>query len=281
MQHVRIVTDSAAELENDVVEALEITVVPWRVRQGTESFDDDPSLRRPEFYRDAVRKKTLPVVTSPDESQMVAVYEGLAEETAEIVSIHTSAQLGGAATAASRARTRFVGQCRIQVIDSEFVSRPMGHLVIAAARAAAQGASGDAVARRVHGMMPHVYCAFSPEPTEYLMRHKLIAEEPISPDDSSVFQPLLLLEGGEFVQQQRSRRRGTLVERLVEFTREFEYLTHISLVHAGLAPDFVELRTMLDDALQGQSWEEHIYGPVLASFLGPAALGVAMLEQPT
>ena len=52
-RHVAVVTDSAADLPESVLEALDIHVVPVRVHFGTQSYLDKVGLSSAEFFRDA------------------------------------------------------------------------------------------------------------------------------------------------------------------------------------------------------------------------------------
>ncbi len=181
--------------------------------------------------------------------------------------------------AASQARLGMLGRCDIHVVDSQFISRALGLLVIEAARAAQRGMSGAEVARLVHGMVSHTYLAFYVETMEYLRRSGLVAGSRDLLGGSGGFKPLLLLEEGEVVAMQRSRNRGTPVERLVEFITEFEGLQSAAILHTGLGNGFDEIRSQLAELNPKLVVEEHIYGPVWASLVGPMALGAVVFEH--
>lgn len=274
----RIVTDSGAELSDHVVEELGITVVPWSIRLGAEVVADDASLRIADFYRRTTRQKLMPVALAPTRQQMAATFERTSRECDELVAIHTSATFGKVVQAATRARAGILGRCQIRVVDSQFISRAMGNLVVAAARAAQNGASGAEIARLVMGLIPFTYLAFHVEVTDYLERYGLI--EPEHDPGTGLSRSLLMIEDGHVSFLRRSRRRGTPVERLVEFVSEFGQVQDLALVHTGLGSGGSELATMLQEQLPQQTYTEHIYGPVLASFVGPVALGVVVSDYP-
>lgn len=276
MSTARIVTDSAAELSPEVIEKLGITVVPWRIHLGSETLLDLPGLRTLSFYKEMARKKVFPSALPPTSREFSEAYAQLAKDTDNVVSIHTSSGLARVVQAANRGRAGFVGRCQVNLVDSQFISRALGILVIAAAKAAWEGASGPEIVRFVHGMIPRTYFAFHVDTVEYLSRNRLLPDSYRAAARRS--RPLLLLEDGEIVALQRSRSRGTPIERLVEFAAEFKSIGQIIILHTGLGPSVEEVKAQLAEVLPMQP-EEHVYSPVLAAQIGPAALGLVVFEE--
>lgn len=277
MRPVKIVCDSSAELSSEEALALDITVVPWRIALGTETQDDNPGLRSTAFARDAIKSKTLPVATAPTPRQFSEVYQRLASQTGDIVSIHASAQFGRVVASANRGRLGLLGRCEVTVVDSLFISRALGSLVTRAARAALGGASGPEVVRLVHGAIPKIYFAFHVDALDYLRRGGLLNEGREA--GTGLARSLFMVENGEVSSLQRSRRRGTPVERLVEFIGEFERIDELALLHSGAGPGLAEIETALSETLPTQAFVEHVYGPVLWSCIGPKGLGVVVVER--
>ncbi|MGI5915345.1 MAG: DegV family protein [Anaerolineae bacterium] len=277
MSNARIVTDSTAELSADIVRELDITVVPWQLTVGFETMMDDPSLRSVAFYKEMIRKKASPTAVAPTVRQLQDVYNKLAVETDEIISIHASSEMGRTVQAATQARAALLGRCDVTVIDSRFISCALGMLVTEAARAAQHGLSGAEIARMVYGMIPRTYFAFYVETLDYLKRNGLVTNSR-EMAGSAGFKPLLLLEEGEVVAMQRSRHRGTPAERLIEFVSEFPRVERAVLLHAGLSNSAEEVKTQATEALPDITIDEHIYGPVFGSYVGPGALGMVVFE---
>ena len=175
---------------------------------------------------------------------------------------------------AKRVRRGLMGRCDVQVVDSQFISRALGLLVVEAAKAAQTGMDATAITRFIHGLIPSIYMAFYLDNLDQLMRRGLTLDMTnVKGGGVAGFKPLLLIEGGEVVVLQRSRNRGTPMERLIDFLMEFEELDQFDLIHTGLDRDGKELIERLGDQAPGLVMHDHIYGPVLWSYLGPTALG--------
>ncbi len=276
MSNVRIVTDSTAELPADVVEALEITVVPWHIQLDGETLPDVPALRTSEFHRR--RSRAQPVAVPPNARQFADAFERCTRASREIVAILPSSRIALSLQAARQARAEFVGRCEVQLVDSQFISCALGALVIEAARAARAQTSAAEIVRYVNGLITRTYFAFHAESPEQMLRHSLIENSPAALGSPSGYRPLLLLEQGEIVPLPRSRKRGDPIERMVEFVGEFGPLEHFWTVSTGLHHGLELLHTRLSEELPDKLYEDHVYGPVMAYYLGSTILGVVAIE---
>ncbi|MFO7917144.1 MAG: DegV family protein [Anaerolineae bacterium] len=277
MSQVRVVTDSAAELSPQIVEELGITVVPWRIRLGSETVTDDADFLETCFHKDLAHKGIVPTAIPPDREQFAQAYQELAGETDQIISIHTSSKLSTVVQAAKQGSRSLLGRCRIDVIDSLFISRALGLLVARVARVCQEGASGAEVTRFVGSLISRIYFAFYVETLDHLKRRGFIRNVRLR--ESGLSRSLLLFEDGEIASLRQSRSRGAPVERLVEFVTEFQDIEHLSVVHTGLGPGIEGISSLLAEDLPDQEFEEHIYGPVLSSYIGTLALGVMIFEE--
>ncbi len=278
MSKVKIVTDSAAELPAKVIQEYDITVLPWRVDLGSETHIDNSRLYNTEFYRGLGRRRNQIVAHPPDVDQFRREYNRLAQRTDGVVSIHSSGKLSRVVREAEAARRDFVGRCDIEIVDSQFISLAVGLLVEEAAKAAQAGLGVEQIVRRVHGMISRVYVAFYVNDADALLERNLVAQSSFRTRRNRNYKPILLLEQGEIVPLQRSRRRGKPNDRMIEFISEFIGLEALYLISTGLAPGLEDFREMYAEDLPDQPIEERIYGPVMASYVGLGALGIVAVE---
>src|SRR5436190_5544417 len=148
---VKIVTDSTCDLPRELVDQLEITVVPLTVFFGDEALLDGVDIDPPEFYERQARSAVLPRTSQPSVDLFRVAYEELGQETNEVVSIHLSSKMSGTLNAASVAREVVAHSVHVDLIDSYNVGLGLGLIVLEAAAMAKGGAPlADvvAVARR-------------------------------------------------------------------------------------------------------------------------------------
>jgi DegV family protein with EDD domain len=279
MAKVQIVVDSAADLDDDVVESLGIQVVPWTVQLDGETLTDSPALRTPEFYQRAFAPQTMFSVAPPAVRQFSEALERCTRISGQVVAILSSDRITRAVQIARRARGEFMGRCDVQILDSQFISCVQGELAIEAAQAAQAQMEAVEIVRHINALISHSYWAFIVDNVDRLVRHSLVIDTPEVVGAPSGYRPLLLLEQGEIAPLARSRRRGEPIERMVEFVGEFSRLRRVWTVSNGMHTGLESLQTQMNEVLPDQPYRDHIYGPVVASYFGPSVLGVAAMES--
>lgn len=148
MSKIKIVTDSSITIEPDVVEALDITVVPLSVMIDGQLFSDADLKDEGKFLALMQAGHHLPKTSQPPVGLFAEVYEGLVANGAEqIVAIHLTHALSGTLEA-SRQGAMIAG-VDATVIDSGFTDQAMKFQVVEAAKLAKQGASLETILDRV------------------------------------------------------------------------------------------------------------------------------------
>jgi uncharacterized protein len=153
-RRVAIVTDSAADLPDEALEALDIHLVAVRLHFGQQSFLDKVSLNAEQFYRLLATEPHPPKTSQPAPGDFRRLYEHLASHHDSVVSLHVSSRASGTFQSAETAAQRTNAKDRIHVIDTGNASVGQGLLAIYAAECAAQGWDGPAVAAAVQAMRP-------------------------------------------------------------------------------------------------------------------------------
>lgn len=148
MSKIKIVTDSSITIEPDLVEALDITVVPLTVMVDGIVYSDSDLKEDGKFLSLMRNSKSLPKTSQPPVGLFAETYEKLIKEGAEqIVAIHITHSLSGTLEA-SRQGANIAG-ADVTVIDSAFTDQAMKFQVIAAAKLAQKSSSLEEILARV------------------------------------------------------------------------------------------------------------------------------------
>ncbi|NLQ35532.1 DegV family protein [Streptococcus mutans] len=148
MSKIKIVTDSSITIEPDLVEALDITVVPLTVMVDGIVYSDNDLKEDGKFLSLMRNSKSLPKTSQPPVGLFAETYEKLIKEGAEqIVAIHITHSLSGTFEA-SRQGANIAG-ADVTVLDSAFTDQAMKFQVIAAAKLAQKGSSLEEILARV------------------------------------------------------------------------------------------------------------------------------------
>lgn len=282
MASVRIVTDVTAHIEPDLIAQLQITVLPVEIRFGDRKFQIDDQDDWHEFFHHIASISAQPAEATVPARVFHQAYSQLTREAEEILVIPGSSKLSAAYSEARAAARNFLGRSRLVVMDSLTASWGLGLLVKAAAEAAAEGQSLDAIVRLVRGMLPHIYLIFFVERLDYLERGRRISPAQALLGTMLHIKPLLLVEDGDVLPLEKVRTRTMAIEKLADFVAEFASIQRVVILKSPLENeinDLVgELREHLSLALPGQRFPAIDYDPVLACHLGPEALGVIVYE---
>ena len=280
MACVRVVTDSTAHLDPEVVEKLGITVLPMRIQIGAETLTDGPNFDKEMFFRQMARSSVPPRSVPLPVQVFEEIYEELNQTTDHIFSLHVSSSLCDAWAVARQAASRLLGRCEIAVVDSKTVSVGLGILVKAAAEAAAEGQSLGDVVRIIRGMIRRVYLVFFVETLDYLEREGRIRPAQALLGTMLNIKPFLTMEEGELIPMEKVRFRDKAVDKLFEFVAEFSSIEQIAILQSTPRPteETRLLMERMDMTFPGLEVPIVVYGPTLASHLGLGALGVIVFE---
>lgn len=146
MANIKIVTDSSITIEPEVVEEYGISIVPLSVMVDGVLYSDS-ELGQGDFLRLMQSSKNLPKTSQPPVGVFAELYENLAADGANIVSIHMSHALSGTVEAARQGAT--LSGADVTVIDSSFTDQAMKFQVVEAAKLAKEGADLDTVLARI------------------------------------------------------------------------------------------------------------------------------------
>jgi DegV family protein with EDD domain len=280
MSNIAVVTDSTAYLTPDEVEALGITVVPLGVQQGDDVFKEGIDLNPDEFFQRMMRGGSPLSISAPSALTFNAIYSELHKRTDNILSIHVSGRLNPTVHNAQVSAETLLGRCTIEVIDSLTISLGLGILAKAAAEAAQQGQNLDDIVRLVRGMIPHIYIVLYVDSMDYLERSGRISHAQAILGSMLNIKPILFMEDGEIIPLEKVRTPDKAIEKLYGFVAEFDGSEQMAIIQATPYP--TEETKMLLERL-GQLFPDLDfpiiqYNPVLASHIGPTAMGVIVYE---
>jgi DegV family protein with EDD domain len=275
---VRVVTDSTADIPDDMISELGITVIPSYVIFGTQSYRDDVELSKQQFYEKLLTTRVIPTTAAPPPAIYEETYRRLAQETDEIVSIHLASRYSGLYNSAKIAAREF-SEARIAVIDSEQISMGYGWMVVAAAESAKHGASMEQIVALIEGMKPRSRVLAVLDTLEFLHRGGRVDWIRATIGSLLRIKPIIEVGQGEIRLLERSRTLQRSLGRLVERVQALGPLERAIVLHAD-APDLAKrLASQVQASFPG--WNPLIQhaGVTIASHAGPGAVGIACVMQ--
>jgi DegV family protein with EDD domain len=280
---VAVVTDSTAYLPDELVQQYGIEVVPLYVVLAGHSGREGRDIGPQDVAR-ALSTRGQQVSTSrPTPGDFVAAYRrSLDSGNDRVVSIHLSAELSGTWDAARLAAAQ-VGEHVVTVIDSRSTAMGTGFAVLAASRAAADGAGADQVADIARATAAATRTYFVVDTLEHLRRGGRIGAAAAVLGSALAVKPVLHMVDGQVVPLEKVRTSGRALNRLVQRAVETAGEGPSSIaVHHLAAPERAErLATELHERLPNLR-ELHVseLGAAIGAHVGPGSLGIVVLPAP-
>src|SRR5215212_6783796 len=285
MSPVRVVTDSTCYLPPELIERNGIAVVPLYV-----VFGGDRTLREiditdfPAFFEELRGAEKLPTTSQPSVGDFTEVFEPLLADGGEVVSVHISGGLSGTPEAARQAKEALTrdgrGGERIEVVDSTTAAGGLGFMVLAAAKAARDGANAQEVAVHVAEARKELRLWFAIDTLEFLKRGGRIGAASAWIGSTLRVKPILTVEN-EMTPVERVRTSSRMFERLVEYARSCadSGAGAWSAQHIN-APD--QCAALVDRCTEIYGHAPTIVseiGPVLSAHTGPGLLGTGAVPS--
>lgn len=173
MNHTIIVTDSTADIPQELVDRLGIIVVPLTVMFGSTAYLDGIEMSAAQFYSELVRADELPTTSQPSPARFLEAFTTLLEQhpQSQIVSIHLSSGVSGTYQSALLGKSMLeANEDRVTVVDSKSGSYGYGMLVVYAAELAAAGQSPADIVQALEHRRERRRLYFLVDTLEYLQK---------------------------------------------------------------------------------------------------------------
>ncbi len=275
---VRIVTDSTADLPDDLVRALDIVVVPLHIYFGADRFRDGVDISHDEFYRRLTAGTSpLPRTAAPSSADFASAYDSLAAASDGIVSIHLSSALSATYRAAVIGVTESARGCRTEVIDSTNVSLGLGLLVLQAAELAREGASLDEILDATRSAIPRIRFFGVLDTLEYLRRGGRIGRASALLGSVLQVKPIVGLADGVAYPIERARGRRRALARVCELISGCGRLARVAVAHTTDEAGMESLAEYVTGVAPELSVIRARCGATLGTYLGPGAFGTGLI----
>lgn len=280
MSKVRIVTDSASIIKPAVAEQLGVTVMPLIVRIGDGNYQDGQDLDHEELLLRMTRDRIHPRIVGPTVDDFRQMYSQLTRHSNQIISLHSSASLSLVHREAQAAAQEFLGRCDILVMDSETLSLGLSILVEEAAQLANENVSLSEITRQIRGTLRRIYIVLITDTLDYLEHNHLINPTQAILGAMLGIKPFLAIEEGKIIPMEKVRSRERAIDKLAEFANEFSEVEQIAILQSTLYPtsETKMLQERLDVVMPNREFPILLYGPLLASQIGPDGMGLVVYE---
>lgn len=281
MARIRVVTDSASDVPDDVAARLDIDVVSLTIRFGDEEFVDRVELTPEAFWAKCKTSKTLPETSAPSVGAFQAAYERAKADGCDGVLVLTlSSLLSATYQSANLAADTMKGLIEVRVVDTLNVSMGQGLVAIDCAELAATGATLADVAERAKALLPKSGVVGTIDTLEHLIKGGRIGGAKALIGQVLSIKPLVELKGGVVAEAGRQRTRAKALAAVAAATATHAPLRRLALVHGACSE--ADVAALLALATEIKSEFPIIVGdigPVVGTHAGPGIIALTFVES--
>ncbi len=281
MTKIAILTDSTANLPREWVEQYNVQVIPLKIHWGNDTFLDGVDITPDEFYTRLSHSKSLPTTSQPSTQDFLQVFESLADGADGIVVPLISSGISGTVASAQSAASQF-SRVPVEIVDTRVTSAGQALVVLAAARAAAQGKSLQEVHQVADEVVQRMHLFFAVDTLEYLHRGGRIGGASRYLGTMLNVKPILYFDlAGKLDALERVRTKGKALQRLTALAEEKAngHPLHLSVIHANAPEIAQEFREQITHRLHCEEVFTMELSPVIGVHVGPGTIGVALYAE--
>ncbi|MFH1662622.1 MAG: DegV family protein [Chloroflexota bacterium] len=276
---VKIVTDSTADLPPDLIQELDITVVPACVIFGNKTYRDGVDISQDEVYRKMVNENIPASTSQPPPVDFADVYQRLLKDADEIVSIQATSKLSGLYNSALQGKDMAGGGNRIAVVDSLSVSMGLGLLTILAARMAKAGESLPNIIEQLRQSIPQIHLWGFFDTLKYLLQGGRLGRAKSLLGSILPIKAVLTMRDGELHPTGAVRTRAKGIERLVDNFKKSVNIQDAAVVYSTTPDDAQTLKERIGAIFDKSPIHISRLGPALGVHGGPGTLVLALRER--
>ena len=273
MSKIHIVTDSTADLTQELIEQYNIHIVPLTIIIDGEAFIDGVDIQPEEFLEKMAVSKELPKSSQPSAGLFKELYDELGKDGDQILSIHMTSGMSGTVKTAQAAAE--MSDADVTVIDSRFISFALYFQVEAAAKMAANGETREAIIKKLEDIRKNSDLFVVVDTLDNLVKGGRIGKGKAMIGSLLSIKPIASLEGGEYtpVAKVRSHKQvvNYLFDRYIADTKG-KVVKGVGISHAN----GYSMATPLMNLIKESGFTDikvSFTSPVISTHTGPGAIG--------
>lgn len=281
---IKLMADSACDLEQAEADALGIALMPLSIRFGSEEYWDGVTLSHREFFEKLIETDEIPQTSQISDYRFEEAFASLTADGSEVIAVTLSSKLSGTHACAVRAAKKFPG--KVYVVDSMNACLGERILVDYALRLIREGnLSAPEIAAELDEKKNKIQLLAVLDTLKFLRKGGRISTVTAFAGEMLSIKPVISVVKGEpklIGKAMGSKKGNNLLNRLVDECGGIDFTMPYVLGYSGLSEDF--LMKYLHDS--EHLWKDHtdhvpyyLIGSTIGTHVGPNAIAVAFFAK--
>ena len=282
---VGVLTDSAADLSEEIIRAHGIQVVPMMLVDGDDVYRDGVDMTAERFHKMLASQERLPTTSQPPPASFLEGFKRAAADAEQVVGVVLSSRLSGTFASAEAAAAQ-ESDLPIHLADSRGVSLLQGLLVLKATELAEMAMPADEIVKELSRIRDQSGIMFTIESFDRLLASGRVSRSKAFFGTLLNVKPILAIDReGKVVPRGTAIGRKRVILALLEAVAEdigcVPETVRFGIVHVGIPEIISEVRELLVARYGEVEILSAPVTPVIATHIGFGAWGLAyMVEDP-
>ena len=278
--NVRIITDSTADLRNDLVG--KIPFVPLTINFGEEEFVDNVTMSRKAFYEHLAECKDLPKTSQPTPDAFAQEYKKAIAAGEKVVVLTISSKLSGTYQSANIAAMDYPGQ--VYVVDTLSAAIGAGVLAELAYELAQQGMEAEEIVAKLEEEKHNLVLFAALDTLEYLVRGGRLSKVAGFAGGLLNIKPVITLKNGEIVVVGKARgnkQANTMLNKEVAAVGGVDAAKPMLFGYTGLTDELLQKYLDESEAVYNavEQKDSTLISGAIGTHVGPGAYAVAFFKK--
>lgn len=277
---LRILTDSACDMDLAQQEALDLNILPIKVFFGEKVYVEGENLSKEQFYSMLAAATELPKTAQITPLDFEETLRPWVEAGDEVVILPLSRELSGTYQSALLAKDVFP-QAPIYVVDTLNVTFGQALLVQAALQMREQGMNGADIFQAITALVPRIRLYAVIDDLKYLRLGGRLSSAGAVVGSLLGIKPLISIEAGKVVSIAKARGQKAGYQMILERVQKdgVDQAYPVYFGHSNAPGMMAELAEVIRSSSALPPAYESAIGPVVGTHAGPGCTGIAFVAK--
>lgn len=280
---IKILVDTASDVEKNEAKELGVFLIPIKVRFGDQEYSDGINLTHGEFFEKLIESTELPQTSQINEFSWEESFKQLTADGSEVIAITLSSKLSGTYSCAVKAAKKFGG--KVRVVDS--IQACIGERILLqyAIRLVNAGRSAAEIAKELDDKKNKIQLLAVLDTLKYLRKGGRISSVTAIAGEMLSIKPVVSVTKGEVKlvgKAMGSKKSNNLLNQLVQKCGGIDFEMPYALGYSGLNDDFLQKYLKDSESLWKGKTEfipAYMIGSTIGTHVGPNAIAVAFFAK--
>lgn len=278
---VKILTDSASDLTEEIIREYDIDVLPMTIIKDDREYRDKIDIS-PKVIYDGMRNKEVFKTAQVTPIAFEEKFEEYAKQGIPVVYVGFSSELSATYQSSVIARDNVLikyPDAKIEVVDTLAASGGFGLIVLEAAKFAKSGKDVGEILDRVELAKKSIDHIFTVDNIEYLYRGGRVSRTSAVLGGMLNIKPILEVKEGKLVPLEKIRGKNKVFTRMVELMEErsidkdFTDAT-ICITHGDDLEGAIKLKELIEERYNAKNFIINMIGATIGAHSGPGTLAL-------